>query len=185
MKLKLGKITKKELGEWFGKDRTTLNRKWDHYLQELHFYAKFHIEIKGNGERVIIDEIIEPEYKGKMGGPAQIRNIELVKETWNQKTGIDTCMNVANQIYPIMQKETGIAESTNYKYTTNSRIYLWGKPGSKNDGILGSCSYIWCKMDTSGNLAPLNDKEAAIKVKVCKKYYGDLEDNILGIIDDI
>lgn len=186
-KLHLGKMTGKELAAWF---QISLS----HYSKTdvrarcydtLTKYAKFHLEVKGNGKVVIIDEIYEDEYKGEKGSPVRQRVKELVQLNWNASS-LDSCAIVADKNYPILQAEGfTIAQSTNYTYTCAGRTELWGSPMKRTSGELGYCRYEYCKAGPEGELIPLTETEQKIKRQVTEKYFGNLEDFTLGIADDI
>jgi len=79
-KLHLGKMTGKEMAAWFKissshYSKTDVRNKCYEILSR---YAKFHLEAKGNGKTVVIDEIYEEEYKGEKGSRARQRVKELV-----------------------------------------------------------------------------------------------------------
>lgn len=186
-KLHLGKMSGKEMAAWFNisashYSKTDVRNKCYEILSR---YAKFHLETKGNGKVVVIDEIYEEEYKGEKGSRARQRVKELVQQNWND-SGLDSCSKVADKNYPILQAEGfAIAESTNYSYTCAGRTELWGSPMKRTSGELGYCRYEYCKMGLKGELIPLDEEEQKIKRQVTEKYFGNLEDFTLGIADDV
>lgn len=186
-KLHLGKMTGKEMAAWFEISPSHYSKTdvRNECYEVLTRYAKFHLEVKGNGKVVFIDEIYEEEYKGKKGPPARQRVKELVQQNWD-KNGLDSCAKVADKNYPILQAEGyTIAESTNYNYTCAGRTELWGSPMKRTNGEFGYCRYEYCKEDEKGQLIPFNEEEQKIKRQITEKYFGNLEDFTLGIVDDV
>lgn len=186
-KLHLGKMTGKEMAAWFDispshYSKTEVRNKCYDILSK---YAQYHLEVKGNGKTVVIDEIYEDQYKGERGPRARERVKELVQQNWNAN-GLDSCSKVADKNYPILQAEGfTIAESTNYSYTCAGRTELWGSPMKRTNGELGYCRYEYCKEAPDGQLISLNEEEQKIKREVTEKYFGNLEDFTLGIAEDI
>ena len=185
--LHLGKMTGKELANWFKisvshYSKPEVRAKCYNILTK---YAAYHLEAKGNGKVVVIDEIYEAYYIDEKGPPARQRVKELVELTWDED-GLDSCARVADEIYPILQSEKyEIAKSTNYKYTCSGRTELWGSPVKLTAGERGRCRYEWCKKDSNGKLIPFTVEEEAIKQEITKKYFGSLESWTLGILDDL
>jgi hypothetical protein len=103
LELHLGKMSGKEMAAWF-------NISVSHYskyevrkkcYEILEKYAAYHLETKGNGKTVVIDEIYEPKYVDENGPPARQRVKELVELKWDEN-GLDSCSRVADEIYPIL-----------------------------------------------------------------------------------
>lgn len=186
-KLHLGRMTGKEMAEWFNMSASNYS-KFEVRMKcydILAKYADYHLETKGNGKVVVIDEIFESTYVDEKGPPARLRVKELVEQNWDAD-GLDSCSRVAQENYPILQAEGySIAESTNYRYTCGGRTELWGSPVKLTAGEKGHCRYEWCKKDTQGRLVPLTIEEEKIKQEVTKKYFGSLESWTLGILDDL
>ena len=147
--LKTGKVTGKELAQWFGVSDSCFRKAENkaRFLTILKKYADYHVVVKGNGAQIIIDAIYESCYIDEKGPSARQRVKELVEQTWDTD-GLDSCSRVAREIYPILQaEEYSIAESTNYRYTCDGRTELWGSPVKLTAGEKGHCRYEWCKKD--------------------------------------
>lgn len=165
MELKIGKMTSKELAEWFNVTPKSFTNSRLKKLEILKEYADYEV-IRGG---VIINKIYEPAFVKKSS-----KNYEIVKnafeEVWNDN-GIDTCKNVSDKISKAHKNELTIQGSTAYNYTRASRNELYGKPfisfGSK-----GSCQYIWAK-ETEDGYVPFNEEEKAIYDKLKVEYFGD------------
>lgn len=169
MELRLGKMTSKELAEWFEVSYSTFRKKEnkDKKLQELKEYADFE-EVYGG---VIISAIKEKKYVKDAKKSKEII-LNALDEEWAE-SGLDTCSNVAIKIYDKHKDELTIADSTAYNYTIAARKELYGVP-FQNGGKLGNCIYIWCKKDEdTGTYSFLTKEEQEIKQKLQTKYFGD------------
>lgn len=169
MELKLGKMTNKELAEWFGITESSFkNVKNKGKLDELKLFANFYEE-KG---KVVITEIFEPVYNKQQGKTLQ-QVIGKIDEVWSED-GLDSCSRVGTQICDLLCKEGLIRkESTIIEYTRQGRNELYGKP-FVSSGRLGKCIYIWCKRNPeTGDYALLNEEEQMIKQQLQTKYFGD------------
>ena len=167
MELKVGKITNKELAEWFGVKPNTLSKKKVEKLEELKEYAEYHLE-KG---KVFIDKVYKPVYiKKKSANYRAIRN--TVDETWS-RDGLDSCRRVSEEVYELVEDK--ITPATVYAYTREARNELYGKPFS-NGGLLGRCVYLWCKKNEDGKLEKFSLEEEKIKQDLKIKYFGDVSE---------
>ena len=163
--LKEGKISNKDLAEWFGISSTTFNHAKDKKLEELKNFALFHLE----GKKVVIDKVLNPIYS-KQSSKAYQMVRDKVDEFWNP-TGLDSCKRVSHQIVEYYGDQLQVADTTAYNYTRKGRNELYGIP-FEAPGTLGSCVYTWCKKD-GDNLMPLSDEEQKLKEFLIKKYFGD------------
>ena len=178
MKLKIGKMTSKELAAWFGISYGTYRNNKDEKLEELCDYADFE-EVYGG---VCIKEIKEETYNK---GSRKSKDIvfRAFDEEWNEN-GLDTCSNVAVKIYDKHKDELAIAPSTTYTYTIEARNELYGKPFSAA-GLIGCCRYLWAKVvylegEENKLFLPFTPEEQIIKDKLIKKYFGtDIEKEIM------
>lgn len=167
--LRLGKLTNKELAEWFGISEKTLKNNKIKKLEELKLFADFYEE-KG---KVIITDIYESIYSKKKSGTLQ-KVIEKIDNVWSED-GLDSCTRVGSKIYEILSNEEDLdrKESTIIEYTRKGRNELYGKPFGE-EGKLGKCIYIWCKRDKeTGEYSLLSEKEQKIKQDLQTKYFGD------------
>lgn len=171
MKLHLGKMTSKELAQWFGIGESTFKHKEckEKKLEALKKYAKYHLE--GDARKVVyIDEIYEDTFVADEGSPAYQCVRDLTIENWSPN-GYDTCAHVAEKIYPeVKERGHDIKETTNYRYVCQGRTELYGSPLYKTIGIRGSSRYAWCKKDEQGNYIPLTEKEQEIKNTIADRY---------------
>ena len=96
--LKQGKITYKELADWFGISYSTMRRQdvKEKKLVILSFYADFHIEITKSGKKtyIVIDKVKEPIYTKIKERYANWES------TWDiNGDGVDTVKNASNNFY--------------------------------------------------------------------------------------
>jgi hypothetical protein len=183
MELHLGKMTNKELAEWFGMAESSFWKKEtkEKKLSILERYAIFHLE--GNKQKsVVIDEILEPVY-GRESTFERIK--QLTKEKWN-KSGYDTCANVAKKTYPVIMEEGyKIKDTTNYRYVCKGRTELYGSPLKHTEGELGTCHYEWCKLNEETlEYEALTEEEKAIKDRVSAEV-GLTSDEETCILDKV
>lgn len=167
MELRLGKMTNREIAEWFGIKPNTLSKNKEKKLEELSFFAKHHLEESG---KIFIDEIYIPVYEKQTK-----KNFEKVKSKFDEawaENGIDTCKDVSDKIYLLLVKDDGkfnLKESTVYKYTRQSRDELYGKPYCYS-GTKGCCKYVFAKKTENG-YELFNEEEEKIKKELIKKYF--------------
>ena len=168
MELKLGKMTNKELAQWFGIVESTFKATKAKKLEELKLFADFY-EQSG---KVFITEIYEPVYNRQQARTVG-KVINKIDKVWSED-GLDTCQRVGSQICKMLKQEGLIrGEKTIIKYTRDGRNELYGKPFFEEGGKLGHCIYIWCKKSPDGTYKLLNSEEIKIKEDLQKKYFGD------------
>lgn len=176
MILHLGKMTNKELAEWFGIKPETMTRHKKKKLEELQHYACFE-EIRGG---VNITAIIKEEYNKK---DSQIR--EIYQQGFEEvRQPIDTVSNINNQIYEkyYEQLPTLSSAASGYHYAIEVRNERYGIP-FKGNGKIGQCYYCWCKQEADENNNPLyvpfTEEEQQIKAQLLTKYFGNKEEKTL------
>lgn len=168
-----GKISGKELADWFGITQNSLSKNKNHKLAELKFFADFHTE----GSKVVIDKVLIPEYS-KVSNKNYQKIKEKIDPIWNE-TGLDTCARVSQTIYSQLAEEDqefNLQDRTVYDYTRKGRDELYGKPGG-SPGKLGKCDYVLCKI-VNGNFEFLTEEEQKIKRDLLTKYFGDTDAKI-------
>jgi hypothetical protein len=104
--LKLGRITNKELVEWFGTTEIQINRKKKYWLKILEEYCDFEPIYGG----VYINKIHKPYY-------VKNKNLQIVKEEFEEawdESGLDSCLRVSEEIYYKRQEEFTVKETTVY-----------------------------------------------------------------------
>jgi curved DNA-binding protein CbpA len=163
MELKIGKMTNKELAEWFDIKPDTMTRHKKKKLEELKSYADF-TEIRGGVEITCIRKLT---YNKK---DSQIRQIyEQGFEEVRQP--IDTVSNINNQIYEkyYEQLPTLSSAQSGYHYAIEVRNEKYGIP-FKEHGTKGCCYYCWCKQEIDeNNISPYLRNAREIKEWMVEK----------------
>lgn len=174
MELHQGKMTNKELAEWFGIKVQSLKNKKKEKLKELEKYADFE-EVYGGVN--ILKIKLKDEYSKERSLGYQIVRDSFDKE-WAE-SGLDTCSNVSNKIYSKYKNNLPIAANTTYNYTIQVRNEKYGIP------FIGDCSYIWCKKYLADDgvsfiYDEFNEEEKKIKDRLMRKYFStDVEKEVL------
>ena len=176
MKLKIGKMTNKELAEWFGVKINSFTQHKKKKLEELKNFAKFE-EIYGG---VNILEIINPTY---------VKNSQKIRQIYEQgfeevRQPIDTVSNINNQIYEKYHENLPTLNSaqSGYHYAIEVRNEKYGIP-FKEHGSNGCCYYCWCKQEIDENnfllYIPFTEEEQKIKEKLLTKFFGNHEEKTI------
>ena len=177
MELHLGKMTNKELANWFNISSEYFNRTKKKKLQELKTFADFD-EIYGG---VNITNIHTSIYNKK---ESKIR--ELYKKGFEElHNPIDTVTNINNKIFKKYEKELTTLSSaqSGYHYAIEVRNANYGVP-FKNVGKFGRCFYLWCKVEKRENnelyFVQFTPEEEEKKKILLKQFFGtDEEKDIL------
>ena len=176
MSLRIGKMTNKELAEWFGiSDRTYKNTRAAR-LEELRWYCDFAV-IRGGIDVKIIKHKDYIKNRSKIG--KEIR--EMLPEVWPAGEP-HTCVQVGTKIYE-MKKSSSTEQVSTYIYQTRQqRTVLVGKPSPDNP----YCHYVLVKAyrgntDADTKMVELTPDE--IKRKMLSAYF--TEDIDLSIVFDL
>ena len=160
--LKQGKITYKELADWFGISYSTMRRQdvKEKKLVILSFYADFHIEITKSGKKtyIVIDKVKEPIYTKIKERYANWES------TWDiNGDGVDTVKNASNNFYnKHPDLKVSIAPSTNYNYYGDARREDYGRAVGLLKGQHGKkgISYrVWAQEIKPGKYRVLTKEE--------------------------
>lgn len=178
MELKLGKMSTKELAEWFGISYGGFRNSKKLKLEELKNFADFE-EVYGG---VNIKKIINPIY---------IKNSQTIREVYQQgfeelmnENEIDTVSNINEKIYYKYKDKLPTLSTpiSGYRYAIEVRNANYGVP-FKEVGALGRCYYLWCKVEHTEDevyFIPFTEKEESIKRLLLKQFFGtDEERDIL------
>lgn len=170
--LKLGKVTNQELAEWFNATVNSITKKKQQWLKVLQEYCEFTPVYGG----VIITKIYKPFYTKNM-------NLKIVQEEFNEvwdKSNLDSCKRVSEEIYEKRQKDFTVAESTIYHQTRQTRDEFYGKP-MLGQGSKGTCYYVWCKKNKNGKLEYLSEEEEQIKKKLMEQYFSTADEKTIMV----
>lgn len=170
MELKKGKMTTKELAEWFGISYSRFNHTKQKKLEELKEYCSFTCYHGGiNINDVFIKEYINLKQQN------YIKVESHVDEEWDP-SGLDTKINVANKIYSKYKNELTIQQSTTYNYVRKASNILYGPANDYNTpGTIGNCWYRLCIVDSEGNRRSLTEEEQKRRREIRRKYCSDAE----------
>lgn len=150
-KLKIGKMTSKELATWFGYSYNTFrSKKKPELMKQLSQYCKYE-EIYGG---IIIKEIYIEEYLGDLSGDIEVYH-EQVK-----KYPLNSISNIVEEISELPQYKN-LSDSQKKRRMAKAGVVGYGATKEKYDrGIYGTRNYQWSiKLD---------------KVKPGQKPYRDL-----------
>lgn len=166
MELKLGKMTQKELADWFGISYNTLKtnpKTKANKLEILKTYADYHFE----GKSVCIDKIYIPEYSR-----AYSKVEELFAPSWN-KSGIDSCANVGRKIYnSSVEVSSQIKLKTTQTYVGCIKRQRYGRNHMNEYGTCGKSEFAWAKV-VDGETVPVSEEEARVIRQCSKEIYGE------------
>lgn len=179
MELRLGKMTTKEIAEWFGISYGTFRNSKQKRFEELKEFCFFE-EIYGG---VQINAIINPVY---------IKNSQKIREVYQQgfeelKQPIDTVSHINEQIYEKYYDKlpTLSSAASGYRYAIEVRNANYGVP-FKGKGSKGCCYYLWCKMEERDGkqfYIQFTEEEDKIKQDLLKKHFGTNEEKDLLIAE--
>lgn len=180
LKLRLGKMSTKELAEWFGLAYSTFRKRKENLLKELNDYCLYDSIYGG----VQIKYIYVEEYVNSK----QNNNYKIVEshvdEEWD-KSGLDTKINVAKKIYSKHQSELTIKQSTTYNYVRKAANVLYGPANNYNQsGLIGNCWYKICIVNENGIRRQLTEEEQKRRREIRQKYCSDEEKEKREDIED-
>jgi hypothetical protein len=190
MELHLGKMTLKELSEWFGLKPETLGKSSNtaraKKFEILKAYADYHME-EG---KVFIDKIHYPTYSkaheiiekqfdeqwgniiGKDGKPNEV----LKKER------IDTSARVGRVIWDKNKEvHSQITLKTSINYTNRTKTLRYGRNSIDEHGTKGRSEYVWMNQNCT---APLNEEQMKILRECAQLAYGEVNLLITAVEDD-
>ena len=160
--LKEGRISYKELADWFGVSYVSIKRisTRQKKLEILKFYADFHIETTKSGRQtyIVIDKVKEPIYTKIKERYANWES------TWDiNGDGVNTVKNASNNFYnQNPDLKVSIAPSTNYNYYGDARREDYGRAVGLLKGQRGKkgISYrVWAQEIKSGKYRVLTKEE--------------------------
>jgi hypothetical protein len=179
MELHLGRMSNKDLAEWFGIKPNSFTQHKRKKLEELKNFCFFE-EVYGG---VNIMAIINPTY---------VKNSQQIREVYEQgfeelKQPIDTVSHINNQIYEKYYDKlpTLSSAASGYRYAIEVRNANYGVP-FKGNGSKGCCYYLWCKMEEKDGkqfYIQFTEEEDKIKQDLLKKHFGTNEEKDLLIAE--
>lgn len=180
-----GKMTYKELSEWFGLNPRTLSTSTEKAkakkMEILKTFADYHIE----GKTIFIDEVRIPIYNKAYHA---IKN--NYEDFWGKheseyckKNKVDTCSNVADKIlekFPEVKAQ--IKFNTAKVYVSKAKVEDYGRTYRKGEiGKKGICESIW--MNENGT-RPLTDEEMEIFKNCARKVFESLNLDLIALYEE-
>ena len=163
-----GELTNEEFAKWRGVTKSTIMCNKTKYLEELEFFANFHIEGK---RKVIIDEVLMPEYI-KAGKVLYNKIKERIPGVLN-KNGYDNGSSISNKL----EKDfLDIKPSTRYVNVLRGIKEIY--PDRKG---------VWLVKEDDCNVRPLIDEEKVLFKEVFREHFGDTELKqmiVQGMVDE-
>ena len=166
MELKLGKMSRLELSQWFGVKPNTYDHSKKKKLEELKIFADFEETYGG----VNITKIKIPIY-AKKGSRAYNIIKNAFSDAWH-KSGYDTAARVGSQIWKeSLELQSMITETTAKSYAARVRTEFYGRVYKKEMGLLGWCKYAYVVENKWEEAVLLNDEQNKQVTDLIRKIY--------------
>ena len=179
MELRLGKMSTKDLAEWFGMSYGRFRNVKKQKLEELKNFCFFE-EVYGGIE---VTAIINPVYTKELNNIRQVyqKGFEELRKP------LDTVSHINNQIYEKYNEQLPTLSSaeSGYRYAIEVRNANYGIP-FKGKGSKGFCYYMWCKMEERDGeqfFIQFTEEEEQVKKELLKKHFGTNEEKDLLIAE--
>lgn len=189
MELHLGKMTLKELSEWFGLKPNSIAKSSDaarnKKLEILKCYADYHWQ---DGKLFIdeiyfpvynkLPEVIEKEFQKRWGN---VPNKDGTINSFTKKERIDTVTRVGTEIWEnVPQAQAQVSLSTSINYTQKEKVRQYGRGNRPEHGLRGRSEYVWMKRD---GVTPLNEEQMKIIHECAQLAYGNVG-KMISVIDE-
>ena len=183
MELKLGKMTSRELAEWFGISYRSYTHKISKYLDELDLFCDFE-KVHGG---VIIKEIFDPIYSKNVNKKDQELFLKEINRCLKEQDGLSTVAGMA-RLYTYDEPHYN-NERTARRRLSKTSNRLFGKAATHQSGSLGHKEYVWAiKMSDYNEYRYMTEEEDKIFDEILTAFYtippekarqlGILEDNL-------
>ena len=181
MKLTIGKITQKNLAQWFGISESHMRKEETkaRYFPILATYADYHFEGPSSRKTLVIDFVYIDEY-AKPESPFSII-LQRFNEFWSP-TRLDTMREVAKRFlkeYP----NWNIKLETCITYVNRAKVTLYGHNYLPDHGEQGSSHFEWALRNKETRYfekLPTNDQAKITEIN--KKVYSGLADEISKMV---
>lgn len=174
IQLKLGKMTRIELAEWFHIKPNTYDHAKKKKLEELKIFADFK-EIYGGVE---ITNIKIPIY-AKKGSRAYNIIKENFSKAWH-KSGYDTASRVGSQIWQENKDlQDMISEQTAKAYTSRVRSEFYGRVYKREMGALGWCKYAYVVINQWDEAVLLNEEQSKQVNELIYRIYSNEQEPLI------
>lgn len=173
MELKLGKMSSKELAEWFGISYTTYRRNPKKYLEKLHKYADYNTVYGG----VEITCIHMSKYSKHCEAAENDLYLDEIK---NCNDGLSTLSGMSNKLIRDHEEYKDMSDRAVIRRLSFSRNFLFGNPRVDFDkGSAGTCEYKWAvKLDNYNSFRQLTAEEEELFNQIIANVYGEAPDKV-------
>lgn len=183
MELKLGKMTSREMAEWFGISYNNYSRTISKRLDELDLFCDFEKVYGG----VIIKEIFDPIYNKEVNKKDQELFLKELDRCLKEQDDLSTVAGMA-RLYTYDEPHYK-NERTAQRRLSKTSNRLFGKAATHEAGSLGYKEYVWAiKMSDYNEYRYMTDEEDKIFDEILTAFYtippekarqlGILEDNL-------
>lgn len=164
MKLKLGKMTSKEVAQWFGISYNTYTHKIPQYLEKLEDYCDFE-KIYGG---VNIKEIFTEEYDKNLTKRAEDIFLNEIKECIKTQGGLSTISGMARkykqELGPFSTAKRQLAKAGNKLFGETKSLTSTGEAGSRE--------YVWAiKINDYNRYRYMTEQEEELFDSIIKTFY--------------
>lgn len=165
MKLKLGKMTSKEIAQWLGMSYNGFKNNKEKYLAKLDLYAIYEKVYGG----VIIKKIFIEEYDKNL---AKKMDVRFLQEVASARDNLATMSGMARKFS--LEDKTKYNNTRNQLTKTRNKLFGDGKGGY---GITGKREYVWAIKVNDLNCYRLpNEQETELFNSLIEQAYG--KDNV-------
>lgn len=182
MLLKIGKMTQKELAEWFQISPSHMRKEETkkRYFPILAQYADYHFEIgRSGGQTLVIDFVYITEYQ-KPESPFNFI-LKHFDEFWSP-THLDTMRNVAKRFMKAHPEWT-ISLETCITYVGRAKVILYGHNYLPDHGEKGSSKFEWAQLNLDTRFfeeLPIEHQE--ILSQISARVYAGLAEEIAKLV---
>lgn len=176
MQLHEGKMTTKELAEWFGVGvRSYTNKASTYYLPKLEMFAKFEKVYGG----VIIHEIYYDTYDKSIGLDDEYFNKEIQRSS-QENGGLASISGIALKAKKDEERYKDLSFSQVKRRMSAAGQRQYGKFGHLEGGISGKRTREWAvKLGEYNEYRPLTAEEKEYFIKLTESHYSNAGEQIL------
>ena len=167
MKLTLGKMTSKQLAQWFGVLPSSYSHNIPNYLSRLEDYCKFEKVYGG----VVISEIYIEEYDRGLKFKDEKMYLEEIKECVEIQDGLSTLSGMVRKMERDNPTQKSLKNTTRRMSKAGTKLFgdptVAGKPGK-----VGSREYIWAiKLNDYNGYRLMTEEEEKLFDDIISKCY--------------
>lgn len=175
MELKLGKMTSRELAQWFGVKYERYSHNISKYLEVLELYCDFE-KIYGG---VIVKEIFIEQYDKKLNKKDKELYMNEIERCVKEQDGLSTVAGMARK-YMSNNEYDDLRTAQRRLGKTGEKLF--GKTALKTKGIIGMREYVWAiKLDDYNHYRYMSIEEQQILYQIMETYYTVEPEKILKL----